>query len=53
MSQTKIEKLTPEQEALIQTIIQDEWVKIARDTSPTDKQKAEEAIRLMWSQFIC
>ncbi|BAY86608.1 hypothetical protein NIES267_61180 [Calothrix parasitica NIES-267] len=42
-----IEKLTPEQEALI-PIIRDEWIKIALDTSPTNKQKAEAAIKLAY-----
>jgi hypothetical protein len=48
MSQTRITELTPEQQALI-PIIRDEWIKIALDTSPTDKQKAESAIRLAYS----
>jgi hypothetical protein len=47
MSQTRITELTPEQQALI-PIIRDEWIKIALDTSPTDKQKAESAIRLAY-----
>ena len=47
MSLTRISELTPEQEALL-SIIRDEWVKIALDTSPTDKQKAEEAIYLAY-----
>ena len=42
-----IKFLTPEQTALIQ-IIRDAWIKIALDTSPTDKQKAEEAIALVY-----
>lgn len=47
MSLTRITELTPEQEALL-PIIRDEWIKIALDTSPTDKQKAEEAIHLAY-----
>lgn len=50
MSQTRIEKLTPEQEALI-PVIRDEWIKIALDTSPTDKQKAEDAILWVYANF--
>ncbi len=45
-----IEKLTPEQEALI-PIIRDEWIQIALDTSPTDKQKAEAAINLTYQEY--
>ncbi|MEO0839132.1 MAG: DUF6745 domain-containing protein [Cyanobacteria bacterium J06643_5] len=45
-----IEKLTPEQEALI-PIIRDEWIKIALDTSPTDKLKAEAAIYLTYEGY--
>jgi hypothetical protein len=47
MTQTRIEKLTPEQEALI-PIIRDEWLKIALDNSPTNKQQAEAAIFLAY-----
>jgi hypothetical protein len=47
MVQIKIENLTPEQESLI-TVIRDEWIKIGLDTSPTDKQQAEAAIRLAY-----
>lgn len=43
----KIDKLTLEQEALIQKI-RDEWLQIALDTSPSDKQKAEEAINFVY-----
>ncbi len=43
----KINKLTPQQEALISTI-RDEWIKIALDTSPIDKEKAEAAILLVY-----
>ncbi|MDZ8049842.1 MAG: hypothetical protein RMX68_033540 [Aulosira sp. ZfuVER01] len=42
-----MKKLTPEQEALM-PIIRDEWLKIALDTSPTDKQQAEAAICLAY-----
>ena len=44
MSQEKIEKLTPEQEALI-PVYRDKWRKIAYSTEPIDKQKAAEAVR--------
>ncbi|OUL34809.1 hypothetical protein BV372_13250 [Nostoc sp. T09] len=47
MAQAHIKKLTPEQEVLM-PIIRDEWLKIALDTSPTDKQKAEAAICLAY-----
>ncbi|OUL24529.1 hypothetical protein BV378_19310, partial [Nostoc sp. RF31YmG] len=47
MAQARIKKLTPEQEVLM-PIIRDEWLKIALDTSPTDKQKAEAAICLAY-----
>ncbi|MFB2973336.1 DUF6745 domain-containing protein [Aerosakkonema sp. BLCC-F183] len=47
MSQNRITELTSEQETLI-PLIGDKWVKIALDTSPTDKQKAEEAIVLAY-----
>ena len=42
-----IKFLTPEQTALI-PMIRDAWIKIALDTSPTDKQRAEEAIALVY-----
>ena len=45
-----IEKLTSKQKALI-PIIRDEWIKIALDTSPTDKQKAEAAIYLTYEGY--
>lgn len=48
MSQTRITELTAEQKALI-PIICDEWIKIALDTSPTDKEKVVEAIDLAYS----
>ena len=47
---TAIEKLTSEQEALI-AIIRDEWIKIALDTSPTDKERAEAAINLTYEGY--
>ncbi len=47
---TMIGKLTPELEVFI-TIIRDEWIKIAFDTSPTDKQKAEKAIYLTYEAY--
>lgn len=42
-----IKQLTPEQEALMPTI-RNEWMKISLDTSPTDKQKVEASIRLVY-----
>ena len=45
-----IEKLTPEQEALI-PIIRDEWIKIALDTSPISKERAEAAIKLTYQGY--
>ena len=47
MAKARIKKLTPEHVALM-PIIRDEWLKIALDTSPTDKQKAEAAIYLAY-----
>jgi hypothetical protein len=40
---TKIEKLTPEQEALI-PIVRDEWIKVALATGPVDREAAQVAI---------
>lgn len=42
-----IKQLTPEQKALMLRT-RDEWIKIGLDTSPVDKQKAEEAITLAY-----
>ncbi|HLO50163.1 MAG TPA: hypothetical protein VK211_17245 [Kamptonema sp.] len=47
MTPKPIEELTPEQLALI-PIIRDEWIRIALDTTPIDKQKAEAAICLAY-----
>ncbi|WP_199295039.1 MULTISPECIES: hypothetical protein [unclassified Trichocoleus] len=44
MSQEKIEKLTPEQEALI-PIYRDKWRNIAYSTEPIDREKAAEAVK--------
>ncbi|MFB2973717.1 DUF6745 domain-containing protein [Aerosakkonema sp. BLCC-F183] len=44
MSQKKIEKLTPEQEALI-PVYRDKWRKIALSTEPIDREKAAEAVK--------
>ncbi|GAA6621266.1 DUF6745 domain-containing protein [Scytonema sp. NUACC26] len=46
MSQGK-KQLSHEQQALM-SIIQNEWIRIALDTSPTDKQQAETAIVLAY-----
>ncbi|MGD1910189.1 MAG: DUF6745 domain-containing protein [Rivularia sp. (in: cyanobacteria)] len=45
-----IKELTASQKALIPKI-RDEWIKIALDTSPTDKQKAEAAIYLTYEGY--
>ena len=42
-----IKQLTPEQEGLM-PIVQKEWIQIGLDTSPIDKQKAEDAITLAY-----
>lgn len=39
--------LTAEQEQLM-SVIRDEWIKVAFDTSPVDKEKAEAAINLAY-----
>ncbi|MBD1831252.1 hypothetical protein H6F61_00825 [Cyanobacteria bacterium FACHB-472] len=44
MSQEKIEKLTPEQEALI-PVYREKWRKIAILTEPIDREKAAEAVK--------
>ncbi|MBD2006834.1 MULTISPECIES: DUF6745 domain-containing protein [Cyanophyceae] len=44
MSQKKIEKLTPEQEALI-PLYRDKWRNIAYSTEPIDREKAAEAVK--------
>lgn len=44
MSQGKIEKLTPEQEALIPVYVE-KWLKIALSTEPIDREKAAEAVK--------
>ena len=50
MSQTLIEKLTPEQEALI-PVYRDKWRKIALSTEPTDHQKAIEVVKEAYAVF--
>jgi hypothetical protein len=47
MASNKNKKLNPEQLDLIDKIL-DEWIKIALDTSPCDKQKAEDAIKFTY-----
>jgi len=47
MSQEKIEKLTPEQEALI-PVYREKWRKIALSTEPIDKEKAAEAVKAVY-----
>ncbi|MBD1934530.1 MULTISPECIES: DUF6745 domain-containing protein [Cyanophyceae] len=44
MSQERIEKLTPEKEALI-PVYREKWRKIALSTEPIDKEKAAKAIK--------
>jgi hypothetical protein len=44
MSHEKIEKLTPEQKALI-PVYREKWRKIALSTEPIDKEKAAEAVK--------
>ena len=44
---TRITSLNKEQEKLM-SVIRDEWIKIAFDTSPVDKDKAEAAINLTY-----
>lgn len=44
---TRITSLNKEQEELM-SVIRDEWIKIALDTSPVDKEKAEAAINLTY-----
>ena len=48
MSQEKIEKLTPEQEALI-PVYREKWRKIALSTEPIDREKAAEAVKATYS----
>ncbi len=47
MTPPKITAIAPEQEALL-SLIRDEWMKILLETTPTDKQKAETAIALVY-----
>ena len=48
MSPTKIAKLTPEQEALIPSIIE-KWTRILLSTKPIDRQKAETAVKAAYA----
>ncbi|MBW4683151.1 MAG: hypothetical protein KME19_24160 [Microcoleus vaginatus WJT46-NPBG5] len=48
MSRIKIEKLTPEQEALI-PLYSEKWRKIAVATQPIDRQKASETIKEVYA----
>nr|WP_199301282.1 hypothetical protein [Trichocoleus sp. FACHB-90] len=48
MSHEKIEKLTPEQEALI-PVYWEKWRKIALSTEPIDRGKAKEAIKKIYA----
>lgn len=50
MQQKKIERLTPEQEALYPTYL-DKWRSIALKPGPIDRQKAKQAIKAAYSLF--
>jgi hypothetical protein len=50
MSQTRLEKLTPEQEALI-PVYREKWRQIAFATEPIDRQKATEAIEAAYASI--
>ena len=43
----KIDKLTPEQEALI-PVIRDKWIEIGLSTEPTDRANAERGVDLAY-----
>ncbi|MCL1464181.1 hypothetical protein [Argonema galeatum] len=45
-----IEKLTPEQEALI-PVYREKWRAIALSTEPIDRQKATEAVKAIYAQI--
>ena len=45
----KIDKLTPEQEAQLPNY-RDKWISIGRDTSPSDRPRAEAAIKSIYKQ---
>ncbi len=47
MTRININRLTAEQETLM-SVIRDEWIKIAFDTSPVNQEKAEAAINLTY-----
>ncbi len=47
MSQTKIERLTPEQEAQI-PIYRDKWIAIGLSTEPAERDRAESAINMAY-----
>ncbi|MEP0793021.1 hypothetical protein NDI44_00495 [Trichocoleus sp. DQ-A3] len=47
MSQEKIEKLTPEQEALI-PVYREKWRDIAYSTEPIDREKAAKAVKAVY-----
>ena len=48
MSETKIDKLTPEQEALI-PVYQEKWRRIALSTEPIDREKAAKAVNFAYT----
>jgi hypothetical protein len=50
MSQIKIDKLTPEQEALI-PVYRQKWRAIALSTEPIDHQKAAEALKVVYASM--
>ena len=49
MSQIKIDKLTPEQEALI-PVYRQKWKAIALSTEPIDRQKAAEVVKTAYTE---
>ena len=50
MSQTKIDNLTPEQEALI-PVYRDKWRAMALSTERIDRQKADQVLKAAFNQY--